>query len=221
MAISGNTVVIGASQEGLSDAGAAYVFVRSGTSWAEQAHLTIPSGFGYRNFGASVAIAGSTILVGEPGSVSAFNFHGAAYVFAPSGGTWILRAKLAASDGRAGDFFGSSVDISGTTAVIGAPGNDGRGQQLDTEGAHVFTQSGPAWRQQAKLTGPYGDFGSAVTASGDTAIVGSTRASGNAAYVFDRSGTVWTQQTTLTGIGAFLDLPGSTLLAGRQQPARG
>jgi hypothetical protein len=117
VAISGSTAVVGAPGKS-SNTGAAYVFVRSGTAWSEQAKLTDPHGVANDDFGASVAISGSTALVGASGKNSG---TGAAYAFARSGTAWSRQATLKASDGAAGNNFGASVAISSSTAVIGAP----------------------------------------------------------------------------------------------------
>ena len=88
------------------------------TGASQQAKLTAADGGSGDLFGSSVAIYGSTVLVGAPGANS---FTGAAYVFARSGTAWSQQAKLTAADGGSGDLFGSSVAIYGSTAVLGAP----------------------------------------------------------------------------------------------------
>jgi DNA-directed RNA polymerase subunit RPC12/RpoP len=104
------------------------------------------------------------------------------------------QAKLLASDGGAGDQFGSSVALAGDTALVGAFfGND-------PGSAYVFVHSGTGWTQQAKLTPDDGaeldHFGFSVALAGDTAFVGAPRNNNNvgAVYVFVRSGTSWTKQ---------------------------
>lgn len=80
-----------------------------------------------------MAVSGSTAVVGAYGNHSD---TGAAYVFTDSGGTWSRRAKLTASDGTAGDQFGDSVALAGSTAVVSAPG-----QNSSTGAAYVFTNA--------------------------------------------------------------------------------
>jgi len=72
-------------------------------------------------------------------------------VFVESGTAWTERQELTASDGAAGDWFGGSVSLSGSTALIGAWAKtiDSQAQQ---GAAYVFTQSGGAWRQLQELT---------------------------------------------------------------------
>ncbi len=205
VSIYGSTAVVGALS-GNSGTGAAYVFVRSGSTWSQQAELTPSDGFGGDDFGVSVAISGSTVLVGSPYSTAA----GLAYVFVRSGSTWSQQAELTAADGGAWDAFGEAVALSGSTAVIGAPSHNS-----DAGAAYVFVQSGVSWSQEDELTaadGASGDyFGSSVSVSSapvslsrSTVVVGapSKNSSTGAAYVFVQSGTSWPQQAELAGDGA-------------------
>ena len=179
VAIYGSTAVVGAPYKNTGTA--AYVFVRSGSAWSQQAKLTAADGGSGDLFGSSVAIYGSTVLVGAPGANS---FTGAAYVFARSGTAWSQQAKLTAR-GTSGESLGWSVAIYGSTAVLGAPSN-----QFDTGAAYVFARSGTAWSQQAKLTAADAassdDFGGSVALYGSTAIAGAPYKNSNtgAAYVF-------------------------------------
>jgi FG-GAP repeat protein/fibronectin type III domain protein len=204
--ISGDIVVIGAPADD-GGRGSAYVFVRSGATWSQEAKLTASDGASGDRFGGSVAIHEATILVGATG-VS--NRKGAAYVFVRSGSTWSHEANLTALDGVPGDLFGV-VSLSGDTAVIGAQGHD-----FAKGIAYVFTRDGTAWSEQANLAasdGIYGDgFGLGVSLSGDTAIVAAPFGNGvgydskkGAAYVFTRSGTTWSQEAKLTASDATAD----------------
>jgi hypothetical protein len=115
--------------------------------------------------------------------------------------TWSEQQKLTASDAAWNDDFGTSVALSGDTAVVGAPFDDDAGSASGS--AYVFVRSGTRWSQQQKLTAsdaaPNDDFGLAVALSGDTAVVG---AENNSAYVFVRSGTRWSEQQKLTASDA-------------------
>ena len=86
-----------------SDSGSAYVFMRTGTTWTEQAKLTASDGAAVDEFGVSVAIAGDTIVVGAWQDDDNGANSGSAYVFTRTGTTWTEQAKLTASDGAAGD----------------------------------------------------------------------------------------------------------------------
>src|SRR6478609_6106572 len=146
IAISGDTVVVGAQTEASAatgvngnqsdnsapNAGAAYVFVRNGTTWTQQAYLKASNTEAFDRFGIRAAISGDTAVIGAIGEDSAatgINGNqsdnsatdaGAAYVFVRTGSTWTQQAYLKASNAGAFDDFGYSVAISGGAAVIGA-----------------------------------------------------------------------------------------------------
>jgi len=151
-------------------------------------------------FGQSVATDGDTIVIGayrasnERGSKS-----GSAYVYTRSGTVWAEQAKLLGSDGADGDQFGASVAIYGDTVVIGADRDDDNGE--DSGSAYVYTRTGSAWTEQAKLmasNAAAGDeFGWSLGIHGDTIVIGAWSGSGTA-YVYARSGIVWTEQAKLT-----------------------
>ena len=211
VAVSGDTIVVGASQDddAGTQSGSAYVFVRSGTTWSQQAKLTASDAAAADLFGFSVAISGDTIVVGAYRDDDAVGESGSAYVFVRSGTTWSQQAKLTATDPGFTDFLGWSVAISGDTIVVGARLDDAAAQNSGS--AYVFVRSGATWSQQAKLTPSDAalndEFGYSVAVSGDTAVVGTPfdDDAGNesgSAYVFVRSGTTWSQQAKLTAADA-------------------
>jgi uncharacterized repeat protein (TIGR01451 family) len=244
VAISGDTAIVGAHGDNVganTDQGSAYVFVRNGNTWSQQAKLTASDGAANDNFGISVAISGDTALIGAHADVGANADQGSAYVFVRSGTIWTEQQKLTASDGAAVDQFGISVAISGDTALIGAYCDD-VSVNADQGSAYVFTRSGTTWTQQTQLTASDGAatdwFGISVAISGDTALIGArwddvgANAVQGSAYVFVRSGAIWTEQQKLTAsdgatndnfggsvaisgdtalIGAFLDVVGANV----------
>jgi hypothetical protein len=120
VAISGATVIVGASGQA-SSAGGAYVFVRSGSAWSMQDELSgfVSAGAG---FGFSVAIAGNVAVVGIPGEPAGANMpQGAVFVFARAGSDWFPYAPLSGWNQPSSALFGWSVAISGTTALAGTP----------------------------------------------------------------------------------------------------
>jgi FG-GAP repeat len=184
VAISGDTIVVGAQQEdssatgvngnqlseGTPDSGAAYVFVYDGAQWKQQAYLKASNPGVSDWFGTSVAISGDTIVVGAhqedsaatgvdgDGSGNGAMDSGAAYVFRRNGSTWSQEAYLKASNTGTLDHFAYSVAIDGDTIVVGAFGEDSSASGVD----------------------------------GDETSEG---ASGSgAAYVFVRNGTLWSQE---------------------------
>ncbi|MEQ1518741.1 MAG: dockerin type I domain-containing protein [Usitatibacteraceae bacterium] len=202
VALSGDTLVVASRGED-SAAGAAYVFVRSGSTWTEQARLTANDRAANANFGSPVVISGNTAIIG-----SSFGdaLAGSAYVFVRDGTSWTQQSKLVPSDSTARDLFGISASLDGDTAIIGAHGTD-----TSTGSAYVFTRSGNSWSEQAKLNSSdragRDFFGFNVAISGDTAVVGAlgNNAGKGAAYVFVRTGATWVEQQKLTASDAAFD----------------
>jgi hypothetical protein len=199
-AISGNIIVVGAPNHG-GDAGRAYVFTRSPHGqWNPDGELVGPDTGVGDNFGLSVAISGTTIVVGAPLHASK---AGRACVFTRIAQGWKQTAELVGSDTVAGDDFGWSVAPSGTIIVVGAHGHaSGAGR------AYVFTKGATGWRQTTELTGTGGTglhgFGRSVAISGATIVVGAaSEASGpGQAYVFTRGATGWRQTGLFSGTGS-------------------
>ena len=227
----GNTALVGAGTDDTTagmDAGSAYVFVRSGSSWSQQAKLTASDGAAGDNFGASVSLSGdgNTALVGaNVDDTTAGVDAGSAYVFTRSGSSWSQQAKLTAADGAASDIFGTSVSLSGdgNTALVGALWDDTT-MGSDAGSAYVFVRSGSSWSQQAQLLAGDGaandnlGFGVSLSADGNMALVGAYHddttagADAGSAYVFVRSGSSWSQQAKLAaGDGAALDCFGASV----------
>jgi MYXO-CTERM domain-containing protein len=202
------------------------VFVRSGTTWTQQAMLPAMGG-DVRH----VSLSGDTALVG--GSV-----------FVRSGTSWTQQATLVPKDdatgctpdgsscttsnlccsglcqsnGTCANTGIGSAALSGDTVILGAP-NETIGSNATQGAVYVFTRSGATWTQTAKLVASdgamYGQLGFTLALSGDVAVVqgfqGGIAAPTLAAYVFGRTGTTWTQQAELTrpndGCGRNTGLP--------------
>ena len=216
--IYGDYAIVGAyrDDDDGSNSGSAYIFVRDGTSWSQQAKLTASDAASNDRFGWSVAIYGDYAIVGaymddDDGSAS-----GSAYIFVRDGTSWSQQAKLTASDDAAGDYFGYSVGIYEDYAILGAYYNDD--DEIDSGSAYIFTRSGTSWSQQAKLTASDAAssdmFGYSVAIYEDYSIVGAHRndddgTDSGSAYIFVRNGTSWSQQAKLTAsdgaIQDFLD----------------
>ena len=229
---SGSTVVVGAygeassamtvnGDQSLNDApgtGAAYVFVRSGSTWTQQAYLKSSFFFGGGTFGREVAIDGDRIAVGATGTLG-----GSVYLFERSGTSWSEVDRVSRSSGA---LFGHAVALSGTTLLVGAYGHDDSAFDQDSGAAYVYVESGSDWISEAFLQSPDPErldwFGYSVSLSGDTLAVGAPMEDGGssgmggnpadnsatnsgAAFVFVRSGTIWTQQAYVkasnTGVG--------------------
>jgi len=169
VAISGDTIVVGAWKEDSSgsgvdgeqndratDSGAAYVFTRMGTTWREEAYLKpLNTGAGDQ-FGYAVSISGDVIVVGanfESGAASGVNGiisdglseSGAAYVFVRRNSVWSQLAYLKATNPGAGDWFGTSVAISGRTIAVGAYREDSGTSGVDNTPNELALDSGAAY----------------------------------------------------------------------------
>ncbi len=266
VSVSGDTIVVGAPNEkssavgvngnqasnGLILAGAAYVFVRNGTTWTQQAYLKASNTASFNYFGHSVTVDGNTVAVAAPQAQSS----GAVYLFVRSGTTWTQQAAFPGSNTGGQDQFGWSVGLSGDTLVVGANqedsnatgvNNTGTGPaplQFNSGAAYVFMRIGSSWVQEAYLkasnTGEKDLFGTTVAVSGDTVVVGALFEDSNArgvnttgtdaninfdsgaAYVFVRSSGSWTQQAYLKAsnseegdvFGASVAISGNTLVVG-------
>jgi len=199
VSISDDTIVVGSwhgSDGSGTHPGAAYVFVRNGAVWSEEAKLH-PTGEITR-FGHVVAVSGDTIIVGGRDTDNTDGtYSGAIYVFNRVNGSWIQQAQLTAPEEL--DDFGSYIAISGDTVVAGQELTlNEKGETIGA--AFVFVRSGNTWSNQAKLMpsdlAEENYFGTSVAISGDTVVVGAYSA--DSAYVFVRDGTTWREQAKLT-----------------------
>ena len=237
VAIDGDTAIIGApiANGGEPRSGAAYVFTRSGGVWTQQQRVS--PGVFQENFGQAVAISDTSFIVGAPTQGLG---SGSAYVFTDNGGTWTQQSQLAPDDGAVNDRFGSAVDIDGDTAVAGARFADGA--VPDEGAAYVFTRSGAAWSQQAKLEasdGAGGDlFGQSIAVDGTVVVIGAPRADSTTimaagpmddtgadsgvSYVFSGAGANWTETAILVAsdeagtdqFGTDVDVEGGRIIVG-------
>lgn len=223
VAISGNSVVIGAALES-SDAngvnadqnndfaistGAAYVFVRHGSRWSQQAYLKASNPDRNDYFGNDVDIFGDTLVVGAPGEDSnakgingnqgnnlAAN-SGAVYLFTRHNNLWIQQAYLKAHNADKSHDFGISTAISENNLVVGAMTEDSdavgvNGSQSETGlrssgAAYVFTRDHNGWHQQDHLKAPNPDigdwFGISVSIDDEIVVIGARNEDSNASGV--------------------------------------
>jgi hypothetical protein len=232
VAVDAGTVVVGANCDDNDkgpDSGSAYVFVRTGGTWTQQAKLVPADGAASDYFGYAVAVDAGTVVVGAYGDDDKGSDSGSAYVFVRTGGTWTQQAKLLAADGDAGDRFGDAVAVDAGTVVVGASYDDDKGPYSGS--VYVFTRTGGTWTQQAKLTAAdgaaYDRFGYAVAVDGDTIVVGAYQdddkgTNSGSAYVFTRTGATWTQQAKLVpadgaandNFGRAVAVDGDTIVVG-------
>jgi antibiotic biosynthesis monooxygenase (ABM) superfamily enzyme len=204
----GNTALVGGSFDN-SQTGAAWIYVRSGSTWAQQGSKLVGTGYtGTAMQGISVSLSadGNTALVGgykDNGNI------GAVWIFTRSGSIWTQQGnKLVGTGNTTFSYQGSSVSLSadGNTALVG-----GEGDNSSMGAVWIFTRSGSTWTQQgSKLVGT-GNVGNAsqgwsvsLSADGNTALVGGRNDNSNigAAWIYTRTGSTWTQQgSKLVGTG--------------------
>ncbi len=140
VAVSADTALIGAPGFGSSaeDTGSAYVFVRSGSTWTQQAQLTAADGATGDAFGLSVALRGVVAVVGAArDDTAAGDDVGSVYLFDRREPSWTMRAKVVAPDGSEFDQLGVSVALDGSTVIAGAPGDGGT---RDTGSAYIASR---------------------------------------------------------------------------------
>jgi hypothetical protein len=145
LAMRGDTLVVGTW-----GCNKVYIFKRTGTTWTELQKLHKPPPEG-GNFGVSVALSDTTLVVGsESSDLAGYSRAGAAFVFEERDGSWEQTQELTASDPEADDRFGSSVAVFDDTIVVGAARDD-HGSSVDSGSAYVFERSEDRWVESQKL----------------------------------------------------------------------
>jgi hypothetical protein len=187
VAISGNTVAVGAP-DSFEDTGAVYIYTKPSGGWKDvESNATLTSAVSYPgDFGQTVAISGSTVVVGAYTAGS--QRTGEAYIFEKPATGWTTMTETADLNAPAdGRFFGWSVGVSGNIVIVAAP-------QASPNTAFIFLKPATGWTSTSTANafvrakdGVYGDlFGNTVSISGSTAIVGAPdhNVDSGAAYVY-------------------------------------
>lgn len=235
VALDGDTLLVGArleDQPGATDAGAAYVFVRSGGAWIEQARLVAPDAAAFDAFGVAVALDGDTAAVGASldDHSGAFN-AGSVWIFTRDGAQWSVQARLQAPDAASSDAFGYALALQGGTLVVAAPSDD-TPDGANAGSAWVFTGGGAAWAPQAQLRASAAqawDFlGYSAALDGGTLLLGAPAddlpagVDAGSVRVFTGGGAAWSEQALLAAaagldgdlLGQSVALEGDTALLG-------
>ena len=203
VALSGDALLVGAPlhDEGASDTGSVYQFVRSAGVFGDESKLPQSGRAAGRRFGSSLALAGDWAVVGVPLDDEAGLDAGAAQVFSRTGATFAEVQKLVAPDGEAGDAFGDAVSIVSDKVLIGAPLDDALAAYGGA--AWAFSRSGSTFGAPQKLLPDNptpARFGKFVALSSDSALVGTAPFTpSGAAYFFAMSGGTWSQTSTVSG----------------------
>jgi hypothetical protein len=141
VSVNGDYAIVGAYLDDAngSDSGSAYIFKLEGTTWTQQDKLTASDGAAGEYFGYSVSVSGDYAIAGAKYDNDNGSYSGSAYIFKRDGTSWSQQAKLLASDGAVGDYFGCSVSVSGIYAIAGAYGDDDKGGNSGS--AYMFSKT--------------------------------------------------------------------------------
>jgi hypothetical protein len=200
----GDRALIGAlSHDGAGGTmiGAVSVWERASVGWQQVALLTAADPH-VNGFGASLALDGDVALLGAPSDDTMGNDVGSAYVFERSGDAWVQVAKLLPPPGIPVAHAGRAVALSGTTAFVGAPHNEG---PLGLPGTVFVYDRGPGgWSLSQVMPSPEpavaGRFGGALAMQGARAAIGAKGGSGAAGV---KSGTTWVAERAGPGPGGW------------------
>ncbi|MCF6365306.1 MAG: T9SS type A sorting domain-containing protein [Bacteroidales bacterium] len=208
VSISGNYAVVGAygDKVGTISSGAAYIFEKPAGGWTdmtETARLTPTDLTAGNNFGWSVSVSDTNIVVGQ-----FTNWYNTAYLYEKPAGGWTdmtETVRLTPSDGETFDGFASSVSISGNNVVVGS--RKDKISSVATGSAYLFTKPVSGWAnmtETAKFTASDGaaddSFGMSVNISDNYIIVGANTADNpgidaGAAYLFEKPVSGWESAT--------------------------
>jgi len=186
VALTSDTALVGAMSmaDTPQTAGSAYVFVRQGQTWTQQAKLSVDDVEPSDMFGEHVALSGNTALISAGYDDDDRKDMGAAYVFVRNGEAWTLEQKITPSDTWGGNFyFGRSIALEGDTALLSA--NDGWVHRFQRSGGK-WTEGKPLDQSKANYESPSTNlFGDSISLSNNTALVGAPTPQGiGSAYVF-------------------------------------
>jgi hypothetical protein len=211
------TVVVGARLDSTAGPGAGSVVVyrKAGSQWTATQELfaDTPNEFEPNDsFGYSVALDGSTLVVGTPYTDVDAQSTGSAWVFERGDAGFALVARLAAGDASYRDLFGASVSVSGTMVAVGAPGVDGAGGTApDIGAAYIFEKTPKGWVEAAKLLGdeprPLARVGSSLALAAPRLLVGapgfqSGGLATGAAHFFEQITGTWEARSTVVAADA-------------------
>lgn len=205
VAVDGDWMILGApnQDEGGGDAGAAYVFRRTGGVWNEVQKILRPTGASGRGFGTSVAIDGDRACIGGPSlTATAFGAGGVFLFERDASGTYVLGGSVQGATLGLTDNYGVSLALEGDTLLVGATRDDDGGSDAGAVYAFEFDGASGTFLETAKFVhslAESGDrFGSSIALQGDLALVGAPGHSlGGAAITLSRqSGGPWSESRT-------------------------
>ena len=181
LVLRGDTLIVGAPGDDRDrvEAGAVFFFTRDGTLWSAGSRLAPNAPQSAAWFGSSLALDGDRLAVGATGETTSSFTSGAAYVFERSGGGFVQRARVVASNPGIADFFGESVGLVGDTLVVG--GFSASTSQGRSGAIYVYERDsvGERWPQvqQVSASNPSADaqFGMRLAFAGDLLLTGASQ----------------------------------------------
>jgi len=240
VAISGNTIVIGApTQDAHGDnAGAAYIYHFDGTAWVFIQKL-LPESFSTNQiFATAVAVEGQDLIVGAPGDSTNGNFAGAIYTYSntgPSDNPWMLQSTIRPDDNDSIDFFGVAIAIDNGRAAVGAFENERPGPDAILPGSvYLYQRDANGWTQTDNIFPEdihAASFGFSLDLNGPDLIIGAPSSTavtpsgligeGGAAYVYHYDGDSWGSPATLSSptlhftdkLGQYVSIDGGVAVA--------
>jgi len=210
VSLSGDNLIIGAANAvdvNANNSGAAFVYGDNGANWENEFRYSITEdGSAAALFGYSVSLFDNRALVGAYGENDLGSQSGSAYIYEFDGTVWAEMQKLHASDGAKLDYFAYSLSLLGDRAIIGAYGDDDKGELSGS--VYIFDFDGSQWNQSQKLTASdgteYDYFGKSVSLSENRILIGAERNDNpqgrGAAYIFDLVGGTWSETQKITAL---------------------
>ena len=225
VSISGSYAIVGAYGDDVNfntDQGSASIYQYNGSSWVLMQKITDATGAAGDFFGYSVSISGNYAIVGAYSDDNNLNTDGgSASIYQYNGSNWVLMQKLTDPTGAAGDFFGYSVSISGSYAIMGAVTDD-VAASFNQGSASIYQYNGSSWVYMQKITDATGaasdQFGNSVSISGNYAIVAAqlddvdANTNQGSASIYQYNGSSWVLMQKLTdATGAAEDYFGTSV----------
>jgi len=203
VSISGNYALVGSNgdDDSFQNQGSACIYQFNGSNWEFMQKLIDLDGGENDNFGFSVSLSGNFAIIGSFQDDEIFENQGSASIYEFNGNSWEFIQKITDPEGANGDYFGLTVSLSDSVAIIGSQyDNQSKGS------ACIFRNDGSTWQWTQKITdlnGAAGDyFGKAVSVSGNYAIVssyaddiGSQQDQGSASlFYYDGNSWIWLEK---------------------------
>jgi FG-GAP repeat len=211
VSISSSYAIVGAPYDDVGPntaQGSASIYQWNGTAWVLMNKISDATGAAADLFGYSVSISGNYAIVGAYGDDVGGNVdQGSVSIYQWNGTAWVLMDKITDATGAAGDYFGVSVSISGSYAIVGAFADD-VGSNLNQGSVNIYQRFISNWTLDQKITDASGEaadnFGDRVSISGNYVIVGAynddvgSNLNQGSASIYQRIGSTWELMQKIT-----------------------